>query len=84
MHALLNWHIVHNRMSVNSLAALKISVWLGIDMMKVLVPPKNGRLEFVKPNVLTPIRGSSSVVIIYVQGKQFYTCHNIEMAGVGE
>ena len=73
MHALFNWHIVriivHNRMSGNSLAALKISVWLGIDMMKVLVPPKNGQLEFVKPNAMTPIQGSSSVVMIYVQYK---------------
>ena len=45
---------------------------------------KNGQLEFVKANVLTPIQGSSSVVMIYVQGKHFYTCHNVEMAEVGE
>ena len=75
MHALFNRYvvriIVHNRMSVYSLAALKISVWLGIDIMKVLVPPKNGQLEFVKPSILTPSQGSSSVVIIYVKGKHF-------------
>ena len=56
---------------------LNISVWLGINMVNLWYNTSRaeiGQLEFVSgPSVWTPIQGSSSVVMICIQGKHFCT-----------
>ena len=43
-----------------------------------------GQLDFVNgPNVSTPIRGSSSVVMLCIQGKHFCTCGDGEKVNNG-
>ena len=65
---------------------MNVSVCLGIDTMKAVVPTswaEYEQLEIVNNQVFWPqSRGLHHLMMIYCQGKHFYMCYNAEMTGV--